>query len=84
MERMWSGDAEMKYQKQWIVMVNLANKRENDGAYKTIGDVYLVTPNEKEAYAKAKSLGNSLGENMVFEGFDDTLQLGGGLEPWNL
>jgi len=74
MERMWSGDARMKYRKQWVVMVNIIDEPETN---KTIGDIYLVTSNADEAYDKAIELGNSMGENMVIEGFNDTPQIGG-------
>jgi len=74
LERMWSGDAEMKYQKQWIVMVNIEDEPKTN---KTIGDIYLVTPNEDEAYAKAIALGDSMGRRLVTEGFNDTPQIGG-------
>jgi len=77
MERMWSGEAEMKYPKQWIVMVNLITEPKN----KVVGDVLLVTPDKDEAYAKAKELGESMGRKVVFEGFNDTPQIGG-LELW--
>ena len=78
MERLWYGEAKMKYPKQWIVMVNMEDEPKTNKAY---GDVYLVTPNKKEAYAKAKELGNSMGEKMVITGFDDTPRIGG-LEIW--
>jgi len=78
MERIWSGEASMKYPKQWIVMVNLEDEPKTN---KTIGDIYLVTPNKNEAYTKAKELGDSMGEKFVFEGFNDTPQIGG-LELW--
>ena len=81
MDRMWTEEAYMKYQKQWIVMVNLTDEKEDDGAYKTIGDVYLVTSNKKEAYDKAIALGGTMGENTVVPGFDDTPEIGG---LWNL
>jgi len=74
MERMWSGDAEMKYRKQWVVMVNITDEPETN---KSIGDVYFVTSNEKEAYDKAITLGDSMGVSMVIEGFNDTPQIGG-------
>jgi len=79
MERMWSGDASMKYPKQWIVMVNIEDEPKTN---KTIGDIYLVTPNADEAYAKVEELGDSMGENFVFEGFNDTPQIGG-LRLWS-
>jgi len=80
MERLWFGEAMMKYPKQWIVMVNLEDEPITD---KTFGDIYLVTPDADEAYAKAKELRDSAGGSFVFEGFDDTPQIGG-LEFWNL
>jgi hypothetical protein len=74
MERMWSGDAMMKYQNQWVVMVNIEDEPKTN---KSIGDVYLVTPNKKEAYTKAKEIGGTMGDSMVIEGFNDTPQIGG-------
>ncbi|MCL2018266.1 MAG: hypothetical protein FWG70_00780 [Oscillospiraceae bacterium] len=74
MERLWYGEASMKYPKQWIVMVNMEDEPKTNKAY---GDIYLVTPNKKEAYTTAKALGDSMGRNMVIEGFDDTPQIGG-------
>ncbi|MCL1822665.1 MAG: hypothetical protein FWG44_00520 [Oscillospiraceae bacterium] len=73
MERMWSGEASMKYPKQWIVMVNISTVPNN----RTMGDIILVTPNKTEAYAKAKEIGDSMGGKLVFEGFNDTPQIGG-------
>jgi hypothetical protein len=73
MERMWSGDAEMKYPKQWIVMVNISTEPNN----RAVGDIFLVTPDKKEAYAKAKEVGDSMGKQLVFEGFNDTPRIGG-------
>ena len=73
MERMWRADAKKKYPMQWIVMVNLTTESSN----KTIGDIYLVTPNKKEAYDTAKALGDTMGKKMVIEGFNDTPQIGG-------
>jgi hypothetical protein len=74
MERMWSGDAEMKYRKKWIVMVNIEDEPVTN---KSIGDILFVTSDKKEAYAKAKEIGDSMGETMVVEGFNDTPQIGG-------
>jgi len=73
MERMWTAKAKNKYPKQWIVMVNLSNEPHN----KTIGDIYLVTPDRKEAYDTAKALGDTMGKKVVIEGFNDTPQIGG-------
>jgi len=72
-ERLWTEDVMMKYPKQWIVMVNLTIEPKN----RYIGEVYLITPDKKEAYAKAKALGDSMGKKTVFEGFNDTPQIGG-------
>jgi hypothetical protein len=70
---MWYGDAKMKYPKQWIVLVNISNESSN----RTIGDVYFVTSDKKEAYAIVKTLGQTMGDTMVVAGFDDTPQIGG-------
>jgi hypothetical protein len=74
MERMWSGDAMMKYQNQWVVMVNIEDEPKTN---KSIGDVYLVTQNEDEAYDEAIKIGRTMGVKMVIEGFNDTPQIGG-------
>jgi hypothetical protein len=74
MERMWSGDASMKYPKQWIVMVNI---EDDPATNKDIGDIYLVTPNKDEAYNQAIALGRSMGRRLVMEGFNDSPQIGG-------
>ncbi|MCL2019756.1 MAG: hypothetical protein FWG70_08360 [Oscillospiraceae bacterium] len=74
MERLWYGEAKMKFPKQWIVLVNMEDEPKTNKAY---GDVYLVTTDEDEAYATAIALGESMGRNMVIEGFDDTPQIGG-------
>jgi hypothetical protein len=75
MERMWVLEASHKYPKQWLVAVNLAMEPKN----KVIGDIFLVTQDKKEAYAKAKEIrGNGdMGDVMVVEGYDDTPQIGG-------
>jgi hypothetical protein len=73
MERIWACDVKMKYPKQWIVLVNTSWGPVN----KIFGDVYLVTSDKKEAYSTAKSLGNSMGNLMIVEGFDDSPQIGG-------
>ena len=77
MERMWSGEVSMKYPKQWIVLVNLSWEKNN----RVMGDIYYITASEDEAYAKAKELGDSMGDLLVVEGFDDTPQIGG-FELW--
>jgi hypothetical protein len=73
MERIWSREVAMKYPKQWIVLVNMSHEPKN----KVFGDVYLVTPDKKAAYATAISLGTSMGRLMVVEGYNDTPQIGG-------
>ena len=81
MRRLSTSIASMKYAKQWIVMVNLEEDRENN---KTIGDIYLVTPNKDEAYDKAIALGDSMGKNMVVRGNDELIQCElGGFDIWD-
>jgi len=70
----------MKYPKQWIVMVNLTDEPKTN---KAIGEIYLITQDKDEAYEKAIALGRSMGKKTVFEGFNDTPQIGG-LELWSL
>ncbi|MDR0220245.1 MAG: hypothetical protein LBI54_02440 [Lachnospiraceae bacterium] len=75
MERMWVREAAHKYPKQWFVAVNLAWEPKN----KLIGDIYLVTSDKADAFAKFEELKDKgeMGEVSVFEGFDDTPQIGG-------
>ena len=54
--------------------MNMENEPKSN---KVFGDVYLVTSDKKEAYSKAKELGESMGRNTVLAGFDDTPQIGG-------
>ena len=80
MERMWSSEAKMKYPKQWILMVNITDEPITN---KTFGDVYLITPDREDAYAKAIALGDSMGGKLIVEGIDDTQRYVGGLELWD-
>jgi len=73
MERLWLGEARMKYPKQWIVLVNITDEPGN----KSFGDVFLVTSDKQKAYSTAKLLGESMGEYTVVAGYDDTPQIGG-------
>jgi len=77
MERMFFGDAVMKYPKQWIVLVNVA--WEGPKKSRVCGDLYMVTPDRNEALAVMKELdkAGTFGQVDVFEGFDDTPQIGG-------
>ena len=65
MEKILWSEAKMKYPEQWIVMVNLEDDKETR---RTIGEIYLVTSDEDEAYDKAIALGDSMGKNMVIRG----------------
>ena len=80
MDRMWLGEAKLKYANNWIVAVNIT-WGENNKAY---GDIYLVTPSKSEAYAKAIELNQagSMGSVSVTEGMNNTPQIGG-LEVWS-
>jgi hypothetical protein len=75
MERMWLQEATHKYPKQWFVAVNLAWEPIN----KIFGDIYLVTHDKEEAFAKFEELRDKgeMGRVTVMEGFDDTPQIGG-------
>jgi hypothetical protein len=75
MERMWVFEASHKYPKQWIVAVNLSWEPE----CRVIGDIFFVTPDKKEAYAKSKEIRQrgDMGEVTVVEGYDDRPQIGG-------
>jgi hypothetical protein len=75
MERMWVLEAAHKYPKQWIVAVNLSTEPE----CREIGDIFLVTPDKNEAYAKCKEIRQrgDMGEVAVVPGYDDRPQIGG-------
>lgn len=76
MERMWAGDASMKYPRQWVVLVNAYWEPE----CRLIGDIYLVTPDKQEAHAKVRELrvSKEMGKVAVIEGYVDTpCELGG-------
>jgi mannose/fructose/N-acetylgalactosamine-specific phosphotransferase system component IID len=78
-EKIWSSKVATMYPKQWIVLVNMEYDKET---HKNMGVVYFVTPDKKEAYSKARALGDTMGDTMVVEGFNDTPQIGG-LLLWN-
>ena len=78
-KKIWSGEAIHQYPKQWVVLVEMEYDNET---HKHMGVVYYVTSEKKEAYAKSKSLGDTMGKKMVVEGFNDTPQIGG-LSLWN-
>jgi hypothetical protein len=78
-EKIWSGKAATMYPKQWIVFVNMEYDKKT---HKNMGIVHFTTSDKKEAYAKAKALGDTMGNTMVIEGFNDTPQIGG-LSLWS-
>jgi hypothetical protein len=78
-EKIWSGEAVMKYPKQWIVFVNIEYDSET---HKQMGVIHLVTPSKEEAYDEARNIGRSMGKKAVMEGFNDTPQIGG-LSLWS-
>jgi mRNA interferase MazF len=80
MEKIWTGEVRIKYPLQWIVMVNLSHEKKG---CKTMGEVYFVTSDQDEAYAKAKELGDTMGENMVIRGHNPYQSEIGGLNIWN-
>jgi hypothetical protein len=75
MERMWTQEAAHKYPKQWLVAVNITW----EPGSKSIGDIFMITPNKAEAYDKVMELRNSgdMCEVAVVRGYDDTPQIGG-------
>ena len=77
MERMWLGDARLKYPNMWIVAINISWGDKN----KAYGDIYLVTPSKGEAYAIAIELNDKgeMGNVTVTEGVND-IRFVGGLE----
>jgi len=81
MEKIWSGEARKKYPLQWIVMVNISDE---EGTNKTMGEIYLVTPDKDEAYKKAIALGDSMGGRVVLRGHNPyQSELGGLEEVWS-
>lgn len=80
MERIWLGEAKLKYANNWIVAVNTALEEKN----KAYGDIYLITPSKSEAYAKAIELNQigTMGSVSVTQGTNNTPQIGG-LEVWS-
>ena len=79
MERLEFGEATLKYQGQWIVLVNVGYNESNLLYY---GDCYQVTKDEDEAYALAGDLRakGELGAVAVLEGYDPDVVYIGGLE----
>ena len=75
MERMWLGEARVKYPKQWIVAVNIVYGDKN----KAYGDIYMVTLDKAEAYTKAAELkkAGNMGKVAASEGFNDNPTIGG-------
>ena len=75
MERMWLGEARLKYPKQWIVAVNITWGEKN----KLYGDIYLVTSDKNEAYITAEDLRKTgeMGKVSITEGFNEAPQIGG-------
>jgi len=82
MEKIWSEEVAMKYPLQWIVMVNLSHEKIG---CKTMGEVYLVTSDQDEAYAKVKILKkeNNMGKVMVFRGHNPYQSEIGGIDIWS-
>ena len=73
-KKIWSGEATHLYPKQWIVFTEMEYDPET---HKHVGIVYAVTPDKAEAYAIAKTLGDSRGKTGVMEGFNDKPYIGG-------
>jgi len=78
-QKIWSGEVANQYPKQWIVFVEVECDPET---HKHMGIVHLVTPDKNKAYKAEKALGNSMGNTVVIEGFDDTPRIGG-LSAWS-
>ena len=75
MERMWLGEARLRYWNSWIVAVNIRREDEN----KAYGDIYFVTKSRDEAYQKARELINAgnMGDVSVIESDGDKRYVGG-------
>jgi len=74
LERLWLGEARLKYPNKWIVAVNVKWEEK----CKAIGDIFLITPDADFAYKKAIELKKSgkMGKVAV-TGDDDTPHVGG-------
>ena len=82
MGKLWTSEVAMKYPLQWIVMVNLSHEKEG---CKTMGEIYLVTSDEDEAYDKAIELKkeNNMGKVTVFRGHNPYQSEIGGFTIWD-
>lgn len=78
-EKMWIEEIAHEYPKQWILVVNMEF---NKNTKKYVGDVYYVTPGKHEAYERSRAIGDSMGNKMVVEGFNDKPQISG-VYMWN-
>lgn len=74
-ERLWCSEVEMLYPRKWIVMVNCDWEPHS----RLYGEIYLITDDKEEArrVGKELKLGGKMGRVSVFEGFNDTPQIGG-------
>ena len=75
MERVWGLEIAMKFPRKFIILVNA--DWADDGSGKMMGDFYDVKDTHDEALILKKSLGDSMGDVSIVEGFDDSPQIGG-------
>jgi hypothetical protein len=80
MERMWILDALVDNPHNWLVATNVS--REPKGV--VIGDIFLLTRDKEEAYAKLNELKgrDDMGEVILMPPYDDTPTLGGLTTVW--
>ena len=75
MDRVWTSELTMEFPRKFIIFVNTDWAK--DGSGKMMGDFYDVKDTHDEALELKKSLGDSMGDVSIFEGFDDSPQIGG-------
>jgi len=75
MERVWVSEITMAYPRKFIIFVN--TDWADDGSGKMMGDFYDVKDTYEEALELEKSLEDSMAKISIFEGFDDSPQIGG-------
>lgn len=74
MERVLSIEAEHKFPKKFVLLVNM---KKEPGRHCSSGQVYWVADSKDEIHAKRRNLGDEQGKTMVVWGFDDAPQIGG-------
>ena len=74
MQRVLATEVTMMYPKQWILLVN---SRKEPERHCPSGEIYLISDSRDEIHTERCKIGNTLGDTLVVEGFDDTPRIGG-------